>query len=403
MRAARQGTRRDRARGVRRGGGGRARRVSIFFAQTPRRNGRRIPSSRSEIEPSEPSSRRCHPGPSPVGEHSTSSARRAPSSAATNARIGHSRGAEARARRSRVRARASLRAMATPRAADAVASLRSRRAPSCTRSPLCRSPISAVSSRIPEPQHRRVLPLARGLGALAGRDGPRPTRAREAGVARSPRRVRRLDQREARAPGVRGRGQTPRAPRREAAGRRGEGGDRDRDPRRGDFAFSSLRASPRSRDVSDRSLTRTTTDPAGLHDPSEPRPERDPNASEQPDAFRRLLAERRASRAAAAAAVGTSASSRRRALAASRDSAAAEPLPERRRRARRSRRRSRGTGSSRPRRPSGLRLGLGLRRSRSRSRRRRHRIRRRRRPRPRVRRRVRPRRANPERPRLRLR
>ena len=68
------------------------------------------------------------------------------------------------------------------------------------------------------------LPLARGLGALAGRDGPRPTRAREAGVARSPRRVRRLDQREARAPGVRGRGQTPRAPRREAAGRRGERG-----------------------------------------------------------------------------------------------------------------------------------------------------------------------------------
>ena len=218
MRAARQGTRRDRARGVRRGGGGSA--EGLFFsAQTPRRNGSGVRGQKSSL----PNRRRgdVTPAGRRVGARA-SSARRAPSSAATNARIGHSRGAEPRARRSRARARAPSRDGDAPRG-------RRGRAPSLAPRPRRARPRPRVAPRSRPfrrgsrgPSTGASLPLARRLGALAGRDGPRPTRAREAGVARSPRRVRRLDQREARAPGVRGRGQTPRAPRREAAGRRGE-------------------------------------------------------------------------------------------------------------------------------------------------------------------------------------
>ena len=277
--------------------------------------------------------------------------------------------------------------------------------PSCTRSPPCRSPISAVSSRIPEPQHRRVpSPRARPRGArgtrrtstdacarsrrrsiASARSTPRPTRGARAWRARP-----RTD---AASAATRGGG----APRRGAAigtGTRGAATSPSRpfarplDPatcltgrRRGPRPTPPAFTTPPNRDPNATRTRPNNRTRSGVSSPSGARP-----------------------RAAAAAAVGTSASSRRRARSRRRAiRPRRRPLPERRRRARRSRRRSRGTGSSRPRRPSGLRLGLGLRRSRSRSRRRRHRIRRRRRPRPRVRRRVRPRRANPERPRLRLR
>ena len=215
--------------------------------------------------------------------------------------------------------------MATPRAADAVASLRSRRAPVVhALAPVSLPDLGRFVADPGAPAPARPFPSRDASGrSRDATDLDRRVRAKQASLDRLGAFDASTNERRARLACA---AEDRRRERRDARRRGAEArrGDRDRDPRRGDFAFSSLRASPRSRDVSDRSPTRTTTDPAGLHDPSEPRPERDPNASEQPDAFRRLLAERRASRAAAAAAVGTSASSRRRALAASRDSAAAE-------------------------------------------------------------------------------